>query len=932
LRGARVVIAPGRVLDQATVVMRDGRIADVGQASRISIPSDARVWDGAGLTVYAGFIDAYVERAFEDDQEPRRTDGSEADPGLPGPGADLVSVRAQRRAVDGLAPTEELRTELRRLGFTAAGFVPAQGVLRGTVAVLGLGDVSPNQAVLAADAAMAASFESGGWGTRTVPSSTMGAVAVLRQTVLDARRYQQDWADYEKRPDERERPAYDPALAAMQPLIERRMPLLLVPTGILMEHRAAQLARELQIDLALRSNGEEWRRPDLVDRHAVPLIVPLAFPDAPELDDEQDWVQVGLDELRAWDWAPENPAVVERLGVPFALTTHGLKDRAKTWGKRLAVAHARGLSHDAALAALTVVPASLYRLQDRLGTVEVGKIANLTVLEGALLDPKAKVRAVWVEGRCYELPSLPEKPAQRDAEQEGAAADSRDDAAAVARVAREPYADRGPAPTPPAVLVRNATIWTSGPQGRLEGADLLARGGKVVAVGAGLSAPANALVIDARGKHVTPGLIDCHSHAMIVGDVNESVQSCTAEVRIEDVVNSETRNIYLELAGGLTCANLLHGSANAIGGQSQVVKLRWGAGPDGLKLAGAKPGIKFALGENPKRGNSPAEDRTRYPGTRMGVEQLIRERFAAAADYARGWDEFRTQRKGKGVPPRRDLELDALVEILRGERLIHCHSYRQDEILALIRLMDELGVRIGTFQHVLEGYKVADEIAAHGAGASSFSDWWAYKFEVYDAIPYSGSIMRERGVLVSYNSDSPDLSRRMNLEVAKAVKYGGTSEEDALAFVTINPARQLRIESRVGSLEPGKDADFVIWSGHPLATTSRCEQTWIEGAQYFDLTRDAQIRDRAIQERDALVAKAREAAKRQEKKADRGEASGAGARPGQDGGGAWAGIPYRVPQELQWEGQSRGCLDGAHLHAQEAAAAASRSAEQEVQQ
>jgi imidazolonepropionase-like amidohydrolase len=406
------------------------------------------------------------------------------------------------------------------------------------------------------------------------------------------------------------------------------------------------------------------------------------------------------------------------------------------------------------------------------------------------------------------------------------------------------------------ILIRNATIWTSSERGVLENADMLVTAGKISKIGSNLSSPSGAAIIDAEGKHVTAGLIDCHSHSGISGGVNEGTQAVTAEVRIEDVINSYSIDFYRELAGGLTAANLLHGSANPIGGQNAVVKLRWGMLPEAMRIATAPPGIKFALGENVKQSNWGDEFTTRYPQTRMGVEQIMRDRFKAALDYEKEWNDYNASKNKKGmIPPRRDLELDALLEVLRGERLVHCHSYRQDEILMLIRLAEEFGFTIRTFQHILEGYKVADAMAAHGAGGSAFSDWWAYKFEVYDAIPYNGALMHDAGVLVSYNSDSDELARRLNTEAAKAVKYGGLSEEEALDFVTINPAIQLGIDDRTGSLEPGKDADFVIWSGSPLSTYSICEQTWIEGRKYFDRDEDLRMRTDNDRQRNALIQK-----------------------------------------------------------------------------
>lgn len=411
---------------------------------------------------------------------------------------------------------------------------------------------------------------------------------------------------------------------------------------------------------------------------------------------------------------------------------------------------------------------------------------------------------------------------------------------------------------PAAVVIRNATLWTSAEAGILESADLVVRKGKIVAVGRGLAVPAGATVIDGSGLHVTPGLIDAHSHTAVQGSVNEGSNNVTAEVRIADVLDPDDVNIYRQLAGGLTVANVLHGSANAIGGQNQVIKLRWGATVDGLRFEGAPPGIKFALGENPKQSNwNPSVPR--YPQSRMGVLEGIRERFQAARDYRRAQAAAKGSKAKGAMPVRTDLQLEAIAEILEGKRLLHSHSYRADEILALTRLAEQYGIRVATFQHGLEAYKVADEVAWHGGGASIFSDWWAYKFEVYDAIPWAGAILWKRGVTTSFNSDSDELARRLNLEAAKALRWGGVPEAEALKFVTANPAKQLGIADRVGTLEPGKDADFVVWSGHPLSTDSLCLETWIDGRKYFDRKADLELRPALEAERAALIAKVRAA-------------------------------------------------------------------------
>ena len=401
------------------------------------------------------------------------------------------------------------------------------------------------------------------------------------------------------------------------------------------------------------------------------------------------------------------------------------------------------------------------------------------------------------------------------------------------------------------LVVRNATVWTQGAAGLLDASDVLIRAGRIAAIGRSLTVPAGAQVIDASGKHLTPGLIDAHSHIATNGGINEFSNSISAEVRIADVLDPTDITIYRQLAGGLTTANVLHGSANTIGGQSQVIKLRWGAEGAELAFDGARPSIKFALGENP-RGVNVAVSRNRYPATRMGVEQVLRDAFAAAREYAAEWMAWRAAPRGR-PELRRDLRLEAIAELLERKRVIHIHSYRADEILMFVRFARELGLEVAAFQHVLEGYKVAGAIASIGAGASSFSDWWGFKMEVIDAVPHNGALMQRAGVLVSLNSDDAELGRRMNTEAAKAMRFGGLTEPQALALVTINAAKQLGVAERVGSIEVGKDADFVIWNGPPLSTASRAEQTWIDGRRYFDLESDRRLRDEAQAERQRLV-------------------------------------------------------------------------------
>ncbi|MFN0130171.1 MAG: amidohydrolase family protein [Verrucomicrobiales bacterium] len=893
LVGGRVVLNPGEELERATVVLRDGRIEAVGMDT--PIPGDARVHEMNGTTIYAGFIDAHVsfakipsERAGPMDEDPPvgfrdLTAGAGAGfAGAPsvagGTGPDSV-VTPQRRMVREHAPDPKALEALRAEGFTAANVVPDRGVIRGTSAFVSLGSSDPEEAIMRPDTFQHIALTVPGDDPRgardnnrdvasAYPASLMGVIAVVRQTFFDTRFQADDAAHFAANPNARPRPAVREALDALQPAALKTMPVCFEPGGMLMVDRAMQLSRELSLQPVMLATGQEWRRPDLMRAAAVTFIVPIDFPEVPKLPDEDDWVAVPTDQLRAWDQAPGNPGSLRRSGREIALTTHGL-DKPDKFRANARLAIARGLSEADALAALTTVPARLCGVADQLGEITAGKLANLTVVEnGRYFDEKARVREVWIEGRLFSAPPKDEKNKdEKDEKKEGGAAEGsakpeqpdkkKENEALRGQLTDAPAQhDRGPLLAPPAVFIKSAILWTSGPQGRLENASLLIVDGKIKAVGTITAdqVPAGALVIDRPSIHVTPGLIDCHSHSMVLGGVNEGTLPSTAMVRIADVVNSETETIHQQLAGGLTVANLLHGSANPIGGQNCVIKLRDGAGPDGLNLEGAPGGIKFALGENVKQSNWGDRFRQRFPQTRMGVPAFHANRFTAARHYA---ESLAKQQREGGQPVRRDLELETIAEIIRGERLVHCHSYRQDEVVAFLRVMEGFGVRVATLQHILEGYKVADEIARHGAGASAFSDWWAYKLEVYDAIPHAGSLMRERGVLVSFNSDSSDLARRLNLEAAKAVKYGGTSQEDALKFVTLNPALQLGIANRVGSLEPGKDGDFVIWSGHPLDTITLCQETWIEGKQYFERAEALRRAGARQQLREALLAKAK---------------------------------------------------------------------------
>ena len=424
-------------------------------------------------------------------------------------------------------------------------------------------------------------------------------------------------------------------------------------------------------------------------------------------------------------------------------------------------------------------------------------------------------------------------------------------------------------------LIRNATILTV-TNGTIENGSVLIRGSKIAAVGKDVAAPANAQVIDATGKFVFPGIIDTHSHTGVEGSVNEISLPNTGMVRIQDALTNTDVSAYRQLAGGTTAALVLHGSANAIGGQSQIVKWKWGRPVSEWIVEGAPRTIKFALGENPKSANfRPPEGIARqYPATRMGVEEVIRKSFTDARDYMAAWDEYEAKRKRNeaAIPPRKDLLMDTMADILRGNIDVHAHCYRSDEMIMLLRLSDEMGFKVRELQHVLEGYKVAREMAQRGVGGGTFIDWWGYKAEAYDATPYNVALMVRNGVLTSVNSDSDELARHLNLDAAKAMKYGGLTEDEAMRLCTINAAAQLRLDKRIGSIEIGKDADLAIWTAHPLSIYARVDTTFIEGEIYFDRARDLAQREAMRKEKEERLKKEDDEKKKKDDKKEKKDA------------------------------------------------------------
>lgn len=1020
LTNATIIPAPGELIEQGNLLIERGLIIAVG--ADVEVPDHARVIDMQGKTIYPALIDSYSEVELNQ------------------PAGDMAHwnkhIRPERNAATGWAGSAKQHAGYRKAGFGLRLIAPSDGILKGTSAVVTTADADSVTGVVAENVAQHLRLTSPrGASRRQYPNSPMGAVALARQTFYDADWYDKAWTAY-RHSTGTPRPESNDALKAISAAVDADELFIFDAPDEQYVLRANRFAVEFGLNrVIIRDSGRAYQRLDAIVGMGRPLIVPLNFPKPPNVGTVEAARDATLAELMHWRLAPENPARLMDAGARIAFTTFGL-DKKSDFLKRVRKAVERGLEEDAALAACTTVPAELFGVNHRAGSISVGKDAHLMITDGDWLAEKTKVVETWVDGVRYKHETTPvdnlsgtwelslkgssrtlflslkddggklkgsassvspldadESEGEAEGEEEdedekedadegeeededeedkkeakdktslkqlkanfgritatfsaeiwaakgsvrltgtavntkkdkpvligelldesgklvsfkGVALDVSDDDEEIADEATEEddedeadedegeededeaadkpdeeededdeeddadddsakvlasdaiqlnypigaFGAATPSRNAGDVLIENATVWTCGPAGILQDASILIQDGQIIAVGKELKAPKGVARIDAKGKHISPGIIDCHSHMATDGGVNEGTQAITAEVRIGDFIDATDITIWRQLAGGVTSSNILHGSANPIGGQNQVIKLRWGMLPEEMKFVEAPQGIKFALGENVKQSNWGSEYTTRYPQSRLGVEQIMRDALIEAQQYGADWEAWRAN--GKGIPPRRDLELDAILEIVNGQRWIHCHSYRQDEILALIRTLDAFDITIGSFQHILEGYKVAKEMAEHGAMGSSFSDWWAYKVEVFDAIPYNGALMHRAGVVVSFNSDDAELGRHLNHEAAKAMKYGGLSPEEALKFVTLNPARQLRIDQYVGSLEPGKHADLVIWSGDPLQITSRCEQTWIDGIRYFDIKEEKQLRRENAAVRERLV-------------------------------------------------------------------------------
>ena len=856
LQGATVAVGDGRILRRATVVVRDGTIAAVG--TNVAVPKGARVLNVSGKFVYPGLIDALTDQGVTAEET------APVKPGAPPTaqdqaGPDGGGFFAHVSAGDRVEKDAARLASWRDAGVLALHAAPSRGIFTGQTALVTVGSEGAPPAVVRSPIAMrivlrnlsaprrAGSPVPGG----IFPGALLTVWAHLRQTVLDARHYGAAMALDAAQRASVAWPQSERTLQALQPVARGTMPLVIPAKEEREVQRVLDFADEVGVRCVVAGGYEAASLAAGLRQRQMPVLVSLNFPRkrASTLGQVAEFVQSpGTPEpeetvraMQSRRHAPLSPAELSRAGVPFAFYSDGLKSgREFLAGIRTAIRH--GLPPDAALRAATLSAAEILGASARVGSVEAGKIANLIVADRDLFDDQARIELVLVDGR--EVRPSPSAPAPASA----------------------PVAAATPIP-PPAVnveppsvksselLITHATVMTA-TQGTLADTSILVRNGTIAALGRDLKAGPRATVVDATGKWVTPGFIDTHAHHATDAH-NDATVVVTAMGRIRDVIDPTDIDIYRVLAGGNTTSNILHGSVNPIGGQSAVVKWRWGRPEREMLFAGAPPSLKLALGGNPKaRGTDPAPGVTRrYPASRMGEADVIRTAFLEARRYRDQWAQYE-RLKAAGtpppLPPRRDLRLEPLAEILEGKRLMHVHTYRTDEMEMLMRMSQELGFKINVFHHAIEAYKIAPEIARYGGVVAGF-DFGATKVESWDSLPQWAEILTRHGVPVSIGADSAEGAAHLNAEAGKLMDNGLTADQ-ALAAITINPARQLGIDTRVGSIEVGKDADLVIFPTPPLSVYSRPEMVFIDGQLYFSRERDRQRQQAVEAEKRRLLA------------------------------------------------------------------------------
>ena len=926
---AHIIVSSSKEIKNGTLIIQDGIILSVD--STLEIPTGAIVCDLDGDYIYPSFIDLYSNYGLQNPKTAVSDYRPQYESNKKGAYNWNQAIHPEKNAAHGFQHNNKKMLEYLEMGFGSLASHSQDGIFRGSGLFTLLSNSKENKDILKDNIATFYSFKKGSSKQR-YPTSLMGSIALIKQTLLDA-----EWHENTNGNSNISLSAYNST---------KELPKIFALNNHLDYSRLFKISDEFEIDFIAKGNGSEFLKIKEIKKTGFPIIVPINFPKAYDVTNPEEAMEINLSNLKNWETAPFNLKILQENNITFSITASEIKNKSD-FIKNLRLAVSKGFSETNALDALTITPAKLIGVSDKLGTLEKNKIANFIICSSNIFVD-GKIYENWSSGKKHviikkasndfrgyysfnsqklknlyvEIKGTKKNPKTKipnidslisttikdekiiisnesgsfrsvgkmnNNKIEGSYQDSlgvfyhfimtRDSIISQDKKSVDLVTDTiTPSIWHPnksnglvqklakkTILFKNATLWTNEEIGIVNSADIVISNGKILAIGKNLDKTQipnfenlNIEITDATGKHITSGIIDEHSHIAISKGVNESSQAVTAEVSIADVINPDDHNIYRQIAGGVTCSQLLHGSANPIGGQSALVKLRWGGSAEDMKIKNCDGFIKFALGENVKQSNWGSFNTTRFPQTRMGVEQVFFDAFYRAKNYKKEWSNYNKlsiKKKRERLPPREDLELNTLAEILDGKRHITCHSYIESEINMLMHVADSMGFRINTFTHILEGYKIANKLKKHGAGASTFSDWWAYKFEVNDAIPYNAAILNQKGVVTAINSDDAEMGRRLNQEAAKAVKYGNTSEEDAWKMITLNPAKLLHLDNRMGSLKVGKDADIVVWSENPLSIYAKVEQTYIDGNCYFDLAQNLLNKDRDNREKIRIIKK-----------------------------------------------------------------------------
>ena len=951
---ANIVVDYNTTVENGTLIIKNGKIISVGKD--INIPNGVRKFDLNGNFIYPSFIDLYSDYGIVKNKS-NRSSGSRmssyTNPQIlsnkDGPFSWNESIRPEYNSVENIKFDQKKSNILRKEGFGSVVSHNMDGIMRGTGTFISLSNDVEQNIIFSEKASNHFSFMKGSSRQR-YPSSLMGAVALMKQSFFDAEWYKANSGKLSQT---------NLSLSSIND--NKGLPKIIEVSDKLRVLLAQKIEKEVGVKFLIKGQGDEYQRINEIKEGNSNLIIPINYPKPFNVDDPFKNEDILLSQLKHWEMAPSNPYFLEKNGINFSITSHGIKNLSD-FRKNLIKSHERGASKSTLLKALTYNPSKFINMDHKIGAIKESFIANFFISDGDIFSKETKILSNWIQGKWHRVTDtnindyvgnyslifetkddkkiaslILNVKGNKDKPSASILSSSKSDSISIktkiivddenvyisfnipkgkkgitsgeyklsgyfsngrflgkgtlnnfdwidwvatkndSQLINEninkkqttkkdigigkviyPFVEYGTETLKKQqkILIKGAKLWTLEGKGLIEKGDVLVENGKIIEVGEKISTnEKNIKIIDGNGMHLTPGIIDEHSHIALFG-VNEGSQSNTAEVRIKDVVNSEDVNIYRQLAGGVTTSQLLHGSANAIGGQSAIVKFRWGSSPEEMIIKEADEYIKFALGENVKR--SRASSSTRFPDTRMGVEQVFVDAFNKARIYENKWKKYNSltkKEKLSAIIPRKDIELEALSQILYGKMHITCHSYVQSEINMLMKVAEKFNFKVNTFTHILEGYKVADIMARHGAGAGSFSDWWAYKNEVKEAIPYNAALMLQAGVVTSINSDSREMARRLNQEAGKSIKYGNISEVEAMKLVTLNPAKLLNLDHRMGSIKVGKDADLVLWNEHPLSIYSKPLKTIVDGKIYFDIEEDEILREEIKRERARIISK-----------------------------------------------------------------------------